>query len=251
MELQLVTSDRYAALVQPSGELRAGRAVPLSFRLRDPAGFDVGPLEIVHEKLLHLIVVSSDLSWFEHVHPVRDSAGVFHLKVTFPSGGTYTLYHDFTPPRVGMQVVPVELAVLGSPRAPKPLVIDDRAPKRVSGYDVKLTHTGLAPGLGCGFAFWLSKNGQPVTDLDPFLGTMGHLIVVSQDRTAFIHSHPVAAPAGRGPIIEFGVTFPKTGLYKAWGQFERQGRVITAPFTFRVTDDPHNDLPGTDPPAAR
>jgi hypothetical protein len=30
--------------------------------------------------------------------------------------------------------------------------------------------------------------------------------------------------------------FDRTGTYRAWGQFQRRGRVITVPFTVEVSD---------------
>ncbi|HKQ57252.1 MAG TPA: heavy metal-binding domain-containing protein, partial [Candidatus Eisenbacteria bacterium] len=247
MDLQLVTSERYSVEVRPErAPVRAGRRVTLVFRIRDPAGFEVKDLEVVHEKLLHLMVVSDDLSEFDHVHPVRQADGRFTLVHTFRNGGRYTLYHDFTPPQVGMQVVPVEVEVQGARRAPRPLVVDDKRIGRAEGIDVKLTHTGLAPALGCGFAFWFSRDGKPVADLEPFLGAMGHLVIISEDRRAYIHSHPTEANATPGPIVQFAMTFPRTGLYKAWGQFQRRGKVLTVPFVVRVTASGHLDEP---PPA--
>jgi hypothetical protein len=32
-------------------------------------------------------------------------------------------------------------------------------------------------------------------------------------------------------------TFPRTGLYKVWAQFQRGGQIITVPFVVRVADD--------------
>jgi len=45
---------------------------------------------------------------------------------------------------------------------------------------------------------------------------------------------PVTTP---GPSIEFHTRFERTGLYKAWGQFQRRGRVITVPFVVLVSTD--------------
>jgi hypothetical protein len=244
MHLKLITDDRYTVQVVPSStRIRAGVTTTLSFHLKDPSGFDVTNLEVVHEKLLHLIVVSNDLSWFEHVHPVADGPGRFRLRFKFPAGGTYTLFHDFTPAKVGMQVVPVELTVEGARRAPAQLVVDDEESKRIDGYDVRLTHTWLAPGLGCGFAFWLSRHGKPVTDLEPYLGAMGHLVIVSEDRATFIHSHPLEHSATADSIVQFGMMFAKTGRYKAWGQFQRHGRVLTVPFVVEVVGYGPEDTP--------
>ena len=243
MHLQLITSDRYTVDVHPAnGPVRAGVATTLRFQLLDPAGSKVERLQIVHEKLLHLIMVSQDLSWFAHEHPVAGLAGSFELRYTFPAGGRYVLYHDFTPDSVGMQVVPVALVVAGPERPVVPLVEDDR-PKRVNGYEISLSHTPLTVGADCTMTFTVARRGKPVTDLEPFLGTAGHLIMISQDHAAYVHSHPVSPDSG--PRIEFQTRFGRSGLYKAWGQFQHRGRVLTVPFVVEVMAEAPSTSGGT------
>jgi len=161
------------------------------------------------------------------------------------SGGRYVLFHDFTPDSVGMQVVPVELAVEGAERPPVTLVADDDRTQSVDGYDVALAHSPLRPGADCTMTFTLMRRGKPVTDLEPFLGAMGHLVMISQDRASFVHSHPLEARQVIGPSVEFNVRFDRTGLYKAWGQFQRHGRVNTVPFVLRVFTDGRGGNDGT------
>jgi hypothetical protein len=236
MHLQLVTSDRYKVVVTPGGgSIRAKIPATLGFRIEDPAGFEVRTLQVVHEKLLHLIMVSYDLSWFAHVHPARMDDGSFRLQTAFPAGGRYVLYHDFTPDSAGMQVVPVELSVEGDEPPPAPLTVDDGSTRHVDGLDVTLTHTPLVPNRECAMTFSLSRRDQPIADLEPFLGAAGHLIMISQDRAAYVHSHPLEATSG--PQVTFRMRFERTGLYKAWAQFQRHGRVITVPFVIEVTWD--------------
>ena len=147
------------------------------------------------------------------------------------------LFHDFTPDSVGMQVVPVELAVEGAERPRVALTVDDDQRKRVDGVDVTLSHSPLLPGADCTMTFTLERRGKPVTDLEPFLGAMGHLVMVSEDRGSFVHSHPLEQKAVIGPSVTFNMRFERTGLYKAWGQFQRRGRVITVPFVVRISAD--------------
>ena len=54
-------------------------------------------LMIVHEHLLHLIIISADFSYFDHVHPIPQDDGSLQLSYTFPHPGTYLLYADITP----------------------------------------------------------------------------------------------------------------------------------------------------------
>jgi hypothetical protein len=202
----------------------------------------VTSFEVVHEKLLHLILVSDDLAWFAHEHPVIQPDGSFVLAQTFPHAGRYTLFHDFTPPRVGMQVVPVALEVEGDDPVPEPVPLEPGARSRVvDGYTVSLAAPpSLVSLVTAQLVFRIEREGKPVTDLQPYLGTLGHLIVIAADRQHFVHSHPLAPPAAAGeaaaagPTVTFSALFPAPGRYKAWGQFQHEGRVITADFVLDV-----------------
>lgn len=238
MALTQVGGERYRVEVTPVGTIAPGVETTLTIVISDPKGTPVTRLEVVHEKLIHLLVVSSDLSWFAHEHPEQRADGSFVLRMTFPTPGTYTLFHDFTPPRVGMQVVPVELTVAGTAPPPVALVPDGAQAKLVDGLTARLTPSApLVAGRNLALTVSLARDGTPVTDLEPLLGALGHLIIVSADRQRFVHSHPVerrgAAPA-HGPDVRFQCQFPAPGVYKAWAQVQRAGRVVTVPFTLRV-----------------
>lgn len=239
MALSLVDGARYGVTVTPrSGPIRPGEPTTLAFAITDPQGRPVETLEVVHEKILHLLVTSDDLAWFAHEHPERNDRGELELRMTFPAPGRYTLFHDFTPPRVGMQVVPVELTVEGTPPPRMPLVADAEQPKVVDGFTARLVPDApLVAGKNLGLVVSLARDGAPVTDLEPFLGAMGHLVLVSADRAHFVHSHPLEhrhRPAKRGPDIRFQCRFPAAGTYKAWAQFQHAGKVLTIPFTLEV-----------------
>jgi hypothetical protein len=240
MALQRITSDRYRVVITPETEpIRAGVPVTLDFQIQDPAGFDAASLMVVHEKLLHLILVSQDLSWFSHEHPEPLGNGAFRHRTTFPAGGAYVLFNDFTPDSSGMQVVPVELTVSGGTRAARALQVDDGKRKRVDGCDVTISHTPLLPSIACALTFTLTRHGRPVTDLEPFLGVQGHLILINRERSVFVHSHPLEnQPSAVPGSVQFNVVFERPGVYKAWGQFQREGKVLTVPFVVAVSASP-------------
>ncbi|HET7391466.1 MAG TPA: hypothetical protein VFJ51_11625 [Nitrososphaeraceae archaeon] len=69
-------------------------------------------------------------------------------------------------------------------------------------------------------------SGKPITNLEPLMAAGGHSVIISSDLKEFLHVHPTEEvdPNWRGgPDISF-----KPGLYKAWGQFQHQGIVITS-----------------------
>jgi hypothetical protein len=242
MDLKKLTTDKYSVDVKPmSGTITPGKPAMLMFTLKDPTGAPVTTLETVHEKILHLLMVSKDLSWYAHEHPAVQKDGTFSLTFTFPQAGDYLLFNDFTPPKVGQQVVQVPIKVEGAAPAAKPLVVDTGTPKTVDGYSVTLDTGGpVKTGDETHMAYTITRDGKPVTDLQPYLGAMGHLVVISQDLKNFVHSHPHEegaehATGGKtGPKVDFEAFFTAPGVYKGWAQFQHMSKVITVPFTFNV-----------------
>ena len=158
-----------------------------------------------------------------------------------------------------MQVVPVTLHVEGTPPPAVKLAADRDLTRVVDGYTVRLdTHGALSVGDEAVLAYDISRDGRPVTDLDPYLGAMGHLVIISEDLKQFVHSHPLGedhhgesahdesadanehrehggvASGSRGSIVSFHATFPTGGLYKAWLQFQHDGHVKTVSFVIQV-----------------
>jgi hypothetical protein len=112
---------------------------------------------------------------------------------------------------------------------------DTSVEKTVEGLRVRLDATGLKAGREAMLRFTLAdaSSGAPISDLEPFLGAAGHMLLVNADLTEASHAHP-EEQAARGPSVSFEPRMPAAGLYKLWVQFQRKGQVITAPFVVRV-----------------
>jgi len=207
-------------------------------------------LALVHEHLLHLIIVSSDLVYFDHVHPVMQADGSLTLDYIFPKSGTYLLFADITPQGQRSQVfrLPVIVHSAGSGAqllADVPTLTPTAASARMLASDptetAELIFQPRAPaaGLHVNFLFRLTKDGRPINDLQPYIGAMGHCVIISQDTQTYLHCHPeqLLAPtpdARGGPDVPFHTIFPRPGLYKIWGQFKRADRVLIADFVVDV-----------------
>lgn len=79
---------------------------------------------------------------------------------------------------------------------------------------------------------------QPLTDLQPYLGEKGHLVIIKKSTpltaSDYIHAHALADDlAGK---VTFVTKFPTSGEYKLWGQFNRNGKIVTADFGIHVRD---------------
>jgi hypothetical protein len=78
--------------------IEAGKPVRLHITVRDRATNEsVSRLDVIHEKLMHLFIVSTDLRHFEHVHPEPAPEGSFEIPLTFAAPGAYRIVADFLP----------------------------------------------------------------------------------------------------------------------------------------------------------
>jgi hypothetical protein len=209
-------------------------------------------LTVVHEHPLHLIVLSADFTFFDHVHPAREPDDSLALPYAFPRPGRYLLYADITPAGERSQVFKLPVAVGNEAGDPDPDLTTsgpDLRPspslsKPVDG-DPSITaelrfqpRTPVA-GIEAHFLVRFSREGRPVNDLEPYLGAMAHGVFVSQDSAIFLHCHPEqlmnpAQTARSGPDIPFATFFPRPGLYKLWVQFKRQGTMGLVSYVVEV-----------------
>jgi len=222
---------------------KAGRQISLRLAIKDTkTGARVRQFDVSHTKLLHLMIVSKDLGWFVHEHPVPHPDGTFTLDQTFPAGGDYLVFADAAPKDKGSQVISTSVHIEG-PRAAWPTKLTlTHGPVESGGIvaDFRPLENPLPVGKSTVVAFRLTdrKSGKPIADLEPYLGASGHLMIIHQDGQVFVHSHPAedaeATKRLKQGEVRFTARFPKPGMYKAWVQFQRHGKVVTLPFVFKV-----------------
>ena len=97
-----------------------GQPVQLTFAVHDPwKGRPVTNFQVVHEKLFHMFVVSQDLEFFLHNHPVFQPNGSFRYdNLTLPKPGMYRVLGDFYPDGATPQLIAKTIIVPGTPPAP-------------------------------------------------------------------------------------------------------------------------------------
>ncbi|MCU1238053.1 MAG: putative lipoprotein [Candidatus Solibacter sp.] len=199
---------------------KAGEVVELRLVVRDreDGRAAVTAFDVMHEKLLHLIVVRRDLAHFAHEHPVLGPDGVFRLRYTFASGGEYRVFADVAPRAAGAQILSAPLSVAGKAEA------DAEMPSGL----VELVSGGQVP---VGKTSPVTIRIKDAANLEAYLGAAGHLILIHEDAVTFVHSHPDVGGADRATLV-FQARFPKAGVYHAWVQFQRAGTVQTAALRF-------------------
>jgi hypothetical protein len=207
-----------------------GRATPFTFRILDQSGQSITSFVDQHERPMHLIVVGRDLSGFQHLHPTMRADGTWMAEMTLPTAGVWRAFADFATDR-GAATLGVDLFAGGrfdpvDLPAPESTVIAE-------GYQVTIRPGELAAGQRSELTFQVARDGQPVTDLEPYLGARGHLVALREGDLAFLHVHPTDAPTP-GASISFSTALPSAGRYRLFLQLQHGGLVHTVAFTLEV-----------------
>lgn len=225
-----------AVLAPTAGELQAGQDTELTIRILGENGKPIEKFALSHEKLFHLIIVSEDMQQFRHIHPGYDGGGVFRVMTQFAAGGRYKWFADFVPDGGSTITRAGWLTVNGKPiydsPAPQP---DASLVQKVDGIEVSLELSEAKAGENATltYTFRDEKTGKELTDMENYLGAAGHVVILSKDMETYLHVHPKDSNSGSSSA-SFTTVFPANGIYKVWGQFQREGRVVTVPFVIQV-----------------
>ena len=168
-------------LTVPATPLVAGRAADVPLNLADAAtGLPVDDLVVHDSALIHLLVVGpAGQLW--HLHPIRVEPGAFQLHWTPPEAGHYALSAEVERRGGGVQLVRAAAGLTvtggaGGPPAypPASVTAGRRVTTTVSGVPISI----LASGATAGAATTLTVGVGTSPSLQPWLGMLGHLIVV-------------------------------------------------------------------------
>lgn len=219
--------------------LAAGPATPVSFRIVGTDGRPVTAFDLSHGEKLHLIAVRRDMTGYQHVHPTLAADGTWSIPLNL-TPGDWRLFADFDPAGATPELVlGADVAVAGD-YFPRPLPEPSNT-AQVDGYTVTLAGD-LVGGGQSQLTLSVSKDGKPVTDLQPYLGAYGHLVALRAGDLAYLHVHPSDMPGdgttAAGPGITFHASAPSAGTYRLFLDFKHGDRVHTAEFTVVAAPGP-------------
>lgn len=211
-----------------------GAAVTLKLMIHDADGTMVSEFDIVHEKRVHLILVREGLDEFAHVHPDVDEQGNLTVTHEFAKAGKYHLFADYKPAGKAASVARAEIVVSGEPSPPPALAVSAPGQVVAEGLQAQIELQDVNAGEEAEIRFRLAdETGQPIEDLQPYLGARGHLVVLSADGKQYVHAHPLSEHSAANEVV-FKSHFPGIGLYKGWAQFQQKDNVLTIPFVLQV-----------------
>jgi hypothetical protein len=232
-----------------------GRPTTLSFTIRQPSGqaltsykHGAGP-----HTGIHLIIVRRDLGTIIHTHPPVGSNGQITQRVTFPTPGRYRVIVDAYPNLPGTQ--PnfqlfnwITVAGAYHPQKLPPF----HSTVLTGGYTFKLAKPPKLKALQPAFI------NIEVTDpsgkravFQPWYGALAHAIFFRKGSLDYFHTHVCGAGAanctstlagskitGKSTTpgkLTVGVLVPVPGTWRLFLQCQVDGKILTAPFTLKVT----------------
>jgi hypothetical protein len=213
--------------------LAANQPATLEFHVHDPwKDRPVQKFVTVHEKLFHAFVVSQDLSYFNHGHPVLRGDGVFAFPVALPKSGMFRVLGDFYPDGATPQLLTETLFVPGVPAAPASL---SRDYSTKSDANMTVSLATLPEQATAGNRTRMMFHVGPLDGFEKYLGAWGHMLAASDDLIDMLHLHPLREDGGD---VQFDVVFPRARIYRVWVQFQRNGVVNTVHFDVPVEEPP-------------
>ncbi|MDR7317552.1 hypothetical protein [Brevibacillus nitrificans] len=200
----------------------------ITIYLKDKVGNPVDELMVNHEKLLHFIIVDEHLEKYYHVHPEKIGKGKFRIGNILPDG-FYKAFIDIKPKQLAYSVDPVPF-VVGNPvvsTVNKELMPDDQLIQTAEGETVKLNMSSFRTNEPVTLKFDLDR-----TQLTPYLGAMGHVVILDENAQNYLHVHPSNES---DPIFE--TQFSNPGLYKIWAEFMQNGKVRTFSYVVEIVEE--------------
>ena len=248
---QVVQSHRSynMELISSDQGMQPGKQVKISYKIVNDEKEIVKDFEVVHDKIMHLIVVRKDLENFQHLHPdFNKQTGEFSINLTFPTDGPYRIFPDFTPSSENPQRLPVTVSYdfnIGDMNKYKAVaaIPDKEVLKKVDGYDINYSFPeSIKAQQDINYALIVEKPNE-VIQLEPYLGAMGHSVIIIEGSLDFLHTHAEGMDMTGGMEMDhempggsvgFSTSFPEPGIYKLFTQFQVKGKVVTTDYIINV-----------------
>jgi hypothetical protein len=239
-----------------TGTVPAGKPATLRFHIEQPEG---GPLTRYKTGSgphtgVHLIMVRKDLSEIVHRHPPVASDGTVTEKVAFPDPGPWHVVTDVYPDLGANTLQNFQLTgtvnVAGD-YAKAPLPPFDGV-QEVGGNRFAMKRPAKLTALKPQFLDIdvTDAQGRPAK-FDQYYGALAHAIFFRAGSLAYFHTHVCGAGAtgcassiggssvtGKSTTpgkLKVGMLLPSSGTWKLFLQTKIGGKVVTVPYTLKVT----------------
>jgi hypothetical protein len=135
-----------------------------------------------------MFVISQDLQFFVHDHPVFGPDGKFRYEITFLKAGLYRLLGDFYPDGATPQLIAKTIIVPGGSQS-TPSLNRDYSTRDAGNMQVSLETDPPDPIAGTKTMMFFKLN--PAEGIEKYIGAWGHMLAASDDLIDLIHTQPI------------------------------------------------------------
>lgn len=229
MGLPTSTVEGYAvSVVQPTQQ--PGEDVPVEFAVTAPGGQMLSWLGEDSGEPLHLVVFRRDLTGYQHLMAQQGEGTSWWGLLDLTPGPWHVIIY-FRSQALDREITLSSDFMVSGEYLPEPL---PPAAKQVEARGLTVTlDAGLTTRADSSTAVTVTDNGQPVTDLQPAHGALGHAVVIRPADLGYLHLHSTSQ--GSGPRLDFAGSVPDEGSYRVFVEFYRAGEPNLVEFTVQVT----------------
>lgn len=215
--------------------LEPGKDVVVEFAVTAPGDRVVSELDHDAGEHMHLIAFRRDLTGYQHITAQQGEGTSWWGILNLTPGPWHVIIH-FDSKTLGREIaLATDFTVSGEYR-PEPL---PPAADQIQVRGLTVTRSGeLSTGADSSSGITVTDKGQPVTDLQPAHGEMGHSVLIRPADLGYLHMHSKptgTGPTGTGPRLDFLGSTPDKGNYRQFVEFYRGDELYLAPFTVQVT----------------
>jgi hypothetical protein len=207
-----------------------GKDVPVELAVTAPGGQILSELDEDAGEHMHLIAFRRDLTGYQHLTPQQGEGTSWWALLNLTPGPWRVIIH-FQSKALNREIaLATDLTVSGDyrPESLPPAVDQDQAKGLTATLSGDLSTSADSSG-----AVTVTKDREPVTDLQSAHGTLGHAVVIRPTDLGYLHLHSTGQ--GSGPRLDFQGAVPDEGDYRLFVDFYRKDQPHLAEFTVRVT----------------
>ena len=185
--------------------------------------------------VLDVAVIRRDVAGYTRLHATLGPDGVWRAPMTFPGEGVWRLYAAFTPTGGPALDLGTDLHVPG-PYGAFTFPTENRTGMCGASDEQVRVDGVLLPGGESRLYATVSRDGVPVTDLEPVTGgAFGAMTAVRQGDLARVPVRPDVSGAAdgdrAGPGVAFTTSVPAPGSYRLFLDYRSGGELRSCEFT--------------------
>ena len=209
---------------------KPGKDVVVEFAVTAPGGGVLSELDHDAGEHMHLIAFRRDLTGYQHITPQQGEGTSWWGILNLTPGPWHVIIH-FESKALGREIALATDFTTSGDYRPEPL---PPAGDHDQVKSLTVTRSGdLSTSADSSSSLTVADDGQPVVDLQPAHGALGHAVVIRPADLGYLHMHSTGQ--GSGPRLDFQGAVPGKGDYRLFVDFYREDKPHLAEFTVQVT----------------